>query len=81
LAAAAVAEAKAAKSASEASEPPVRVSYQIWPARSQAWPPRAAYEDGDAVVDGVLVSARAWPDHPGWMRAFVELLRKTAPPA
>ncbi len=41
----------------------------------------ASYEDGDAVVDGTLVSARAWPDHPGWMRAFVELLRKTAPPA
>ncbi|WP_225844692.1 DJ-1/PfpI family protein [Streptomyces sp. HPF1205] len=41
----------------------------------------AEYEDGDAVVDGTLVSARAWPDHPGWMRAFVDLLRKTAPPA
>ncbi|KQV14666.1 MULTISPECIES: DJ-1/PfpI family protein [unclassified Kitasatospora] len=39
----------------------------------------ATYEDGDAVVDGVLVSARAWPDHPGWMRAFVEILRKKAP--
>ncbi|GAA2752835.1 MULTISPECIES: DJ-1/PfpI family protein [Kitasatospora] len=39
----------------------------------------AAYVDGEAVVDGVLVSARAWPDHPGWMRAFVELLREKAP--
>jgi protease I len=42
---------------------------------------RAGDEDGDAVVDGTLVSARAWPDHPSWMRAFVEVLRKTAPPA
>ncbi|MBM9508263.1 DJ-1/PfpI family protein [Actinacidiphila acididurans] len=41
----------------------------------------ATYENSDAVTDGQLVSARAWPDHPGWMRAFVELLRKTAPPA
>jgi protease I len=41
----------------------------------------AGYEDGDAVVDGTLVSARAWPDHPSWMRAFVEVLRKTAPPS
>lgn len=38
------------------------------------------YEDSDAVVDGLLVSARAWPDHPGWMRAFIEVLRKAAPP-
>lgn len=41
----------------------------------------AQYQDGDAVVDGTLVSARAWPDHPGWMRAFIDILRKTAPPA
>ncbi|HEY5834550.1 DJ-1/PfpI family protein [Streptomyces sp.] len=39
----------------------------------------AEYQDGDAVVDGTLVSARAWPDHPGWMRAFIDVLRKTAP--
>jgi protease I len=39
----------------------------------------AQYEDGDAVVDGLLVSARAWPDHPGWMRAFIDILRKEAP--
>ncbi|GHJ40034.1 DJ-1/PfpI family protein [Streptomyces sp. TS71-3] len=39
----------------------------------------AQFEDGDAVVDGMLVSARAWPDHPGWMRAFVDVLRKVAP--
>lgn len=41
----------------------------------------AEYVDGDAVVDGVVVSARAWPDHPGWMRAFVEVLRVKAPVA
>jgi protease I len=39
----------------------------------------ASFVDGDAVVDGAVVSARAWPDHPGWMRAFVELLRDKAP--
>jgi protease I len=37
------------------------------------------FVDGDAVVDGQLVTGRAWPDHPGWMRAFVERLRKAAP--
>ncbi len=31
--------------------------------------------DSAAVVDGNLVSARAWPDHPEWMRAFIKLLR------
>ncbi|MGK4579482.1 DJ-1/PfpI family protein [Kitasatospora sp. HPMI-4] len=39
----------------------------------------ADFRDSDAVVDGVVVSARAWPDHPGWMRAFVEVLRDKAP--
>lgn len=39
----------------------------------------ASFVDGDAVVDGVVVSARAWPDHPAWMRAFVEVLREKAP--
>lgn len=39
----------------------------------------AHYEDGEAVVDGTLVSGRAWPDHPAWMRAFLEVLRSKAP--
>jgi protease I len=39
----------------------------------------ADFQDGGAVVDGVVVSARAWPDHPGWMRAFVEVLRDKVP--
>ena len=32
-----------------------------------------------AVVDGQMVSARAWPDHPTWMRAFIRLLKQKAP--
>jgi protease I len=31
------------------------------------------------VVDGVMVSARAWPDHPDWMREFMALLAERAP--
>ena len=38
----------------------------------------AEFVDGGAVVDGMMVSARAWPDHPYWMRAFVALLRELA---
>ncbi|MDH6135172.1 protease I [Kitasatospora sp. MAA4] len=41
----------------------------------------ATYQDGEAVVDGVLVSARAWPDHSAWLRAFLEILRTKAPVA
>jgi protease I len=26
-----------------------------------------------------MVSARAWPDHPSWMREFVRILRAKAP--
>jgi protease I len=26
-----------------------------------------------------MVSARAWPDHPAWMREFVRILRERAP--
>jgi protease I len=39
----------------------------------------AEFVDGGGVVDGVMVSARAWPDHPTWMREFVNLLRERAP--
>lgn len=39
----------------------------------------AEYVDGEAVVDGVMVSARAWPDHPAWMREFIDVLRSKAP--
>jgi protease I len=39
----------------------------------------ATFVDGAAVVDGHMVSARAWPDHPEWMRAFMNLLKEKAP--
>ncbi len=39
----------------------------------------AEFVDGGGVVDGMMVSARAWPDHPTWMREFIELLRAKAP--
>ena len=39
----------------------------------------AEFVDAEAVVDGHMVSARAWPDHPAWMREFVSLLREKAP--
>ena len=41
----------------------------------------AEFVDGAAVVDGVMVSARAWPDHPAWMREFMSVLRAKAPAA
>jgi deglycase len=41
----------------------------------------AEFVDGDSVVDGVMVSARAWPDHPAWMREFIAVLRAKAPVA
>ncbi|SMD31287.1 DJ-1/PfpI family protein [Picrophilus oshimae] len=34
------------------------------------------FVDGAAVIDGNIVSARAWPDHPEWMRAFIKMLRE-----
>ncbi|WP_411146029.1 DJ-1/PfpI family protein [Streptomyces sp. x-80] len=37
------------------------------------------FVDASAVVDGNIVSARAWNDHPDWMRAFLRVLRKEAP--
>jgi protease I len=39
----------------------------------------AEFVDSEAVVDGHMVSARAWPDHSAWMREFVGLLREKAP--
>ncbi len=39
----------------------------------------ATFQDAEAVVDGTLVSARTWPDHPRWMREFLQILRAKAP--
>ena len=39
----------------------------------------AEFVDSEAVIDGAMVSARAWPDHPAWMRAFISLLKQKAP--
>ncbi|WP_330458156.1 DJ-1/PfpI family protein [Streptomyces sp. NBC_00820] len=39
----------------------------------------AHFDDAETVVDGTLVSARAWPDHPTWMREFLKVLRAKAP--
>ncbi|MFD7708950.1 DJ-1/PfpI family protein [Streptomyces sp. NPDC059785] len=39
----------------------------------------ATFQDAETVVDGMLVSARAWPDHPRWMREFLTVLRAKAP--
>jgi protease I len=39
----------------------------------------AEFVDAAGVVDGTMVSARAWPDHPAWMREFVKLLKERAP--
>ena len=39
----------------------------------------AEFVDAGAVIDGQMVSARAWPDHPAWMREFIEILRSKAP--
>ncbi|HZE49521.1 MAG TPA: DJ-1/PfpI family protein [Jatrophihabitantaceae bacterium] len=39
----------------------------------------AEFVDSEAVVDGVMVSGRAWPDHPAWMREFMAILRAKAP--
>jgi protease I len=55
--------------------------------RSAAYPELAVdvetaggeFVDGAGVVDGVMVSGRAWPDHPEWMREFIRLLREHAP--
>jgi protease I len=39
----------------------------------------AEFVDAAGVVDGQMVSARAWPDHPEWMREFMQLLKQHAP--
>lgn len=41
----------------------------------------AEFVDDAAVIDGLMVSARAWPDHPRWMREFIDILRTKAPAA
>ncbi len=33
------------------------------------------YVDEEVVVDGNLVTSRAWPDNPAWMREFIRLLK------
>jgi protease I len=39
----------------------------------------AEFVNAEAVVDGAMVSARAWPDQPAWMREFIRLLKQKAP--
>jgi protease I len=36
----------------------------------------AHFVNSETVVDGMMVSARAWPDHPSWMREFIRLLKQ-----
>ena len=33
------------------------------------------------LTTALMVSARAWPDHPTWMREFMQILRAKAPAA
>jgi protease I len=40
----------------------------------------AEFVNAEAVVDGAMVSARAWPDHPAWMREFVKVQRASKRP-
>ncbi|MEM4058275.1 MAG: DJ-1/PfpI family protein, partial [Thermoplasmata archaeon] len=40
----------------------------------------AIFEDSAVVIDGSMISARAWPDHPYWMREFMKLLKAKYPP-
>ncbi len=35
------------------------------------------FVDSAVVVDGAMVSARAWPDHPSWMKEFIRLLKQS----
>ena len=39
----------------------------------------AEFVNSEVVVDGNMVSARAWPDHPAWMREFIAILKQKAP--
>jgi protease I len=39
----------------------------------------AEFVNAEAVVDENMISARAWPDHPAWMREFMRLLKEKAP--
>lgn len=39
----------------------------------------AEFVDAAAVVDGTIVSGRAWPDHPSWFGEFLTILRAKAP--
>lgn len=41
----------------------------------------ATFQDTEAVVDGTLISSRAWPDHPAWMREFLKVLRTLSSPS
>jgi protease I len=43
--------------------------------RSEVIAAGANYVDQEVVVDGHLVTSRAWPDHPAFMREFVKLLK------
>ncbi len=38
----------------------------------------AEWVDAEVVVDGNLVTSRAWPDNPAWMREFKRLVRERA---
>jgi protease I len=39
----------------------------------------AEFADAAGLMDGQMVSARAWPGHPAWMREFIHILRTKAP--
>lgn len=39
----------------------------------------AEFVNSEVVIDGTMVSARAWPDHPAWMREFIRLLKQRVP--
>ena len=37
----------------------------------------ANYQDKEVVVDRNLVTSRAWPDNPAWMKEFIKLVKKS----